>query len=163
MPRCVRCGKKHPFLKVDPNAICLDCYKAELKLVKATLSEMNASASELNSQIYSLNQQLRQLRLALSDSENQQTPHIEKLRLAVEREEVVMEYDTRLEEAVQIVIETGQASVSMLQRRMRVGYARAGRLIDEMERRGIVSEVDGVKPRKVLISRFQPNSENPSV
>ena len=53
----------------------------------------------------------------------------------------------------QIVVEAGQASVSMLQRRMRVGYARAGRLIDEMEQRGIVSEADGAKPRAVLISR----------
>ena len=43
----------------------------------------------------------------------------------------------------------------MLQRRMRVGYARAGRLIDEMAQRGIVSEADGAKPRTVLISRDQ--------
>ena len=45
--------------------------------------------------------------------------------------------------AVEIVIEAGQASISMLQRRMRVGYARAGRLIDEMAQRGIVSEAGG--------------------
>jgi len=45
----------------------------------------------------------------------------------------------------------------MLQRRMRVGYARAGRLIDEMEQRGIVSEADGSKPRSVLITREQMN------
>ena len=43
----------------------------------------------------------------------------------------------------------------MLQRRMRVGYARAGRLIDEMEKRGIISEADGAKPRNVLITREQ--------
>ena len=72
-----------------------------------------------------------------------------------EKEEVASEYDPKLEEAVEIVVEAGQASVSMLQRRMRVGYARAGRLIDEMERRGIVSEADGAKPRTVLISREQ--------
>lgn len=45
----------------------------------------------------------------------------------------------------------------MLQRRMRVGYARAGRLIDEMYLRGIVSEADGAKPREVLITREQYN------
>lgn len=77
------------------------------------------------------------------------------IRSDAEREEVADEYDPKLEEAVEIVIEAGQASVSMLQRRMRVGYARAGRLIDEMERRGIVSEADGAKPRTVLISREQ--------
>ena len=77
------------------------------------------------------------------------------VRSDAEKEEVASEYDPKLAEAVEIVIEAGQASVSMLQRRMRVGYARAGRLIDEMERRGIVSEADGAKPRSVLISREQ--------
>ena len=72
-----------------------------------------------------------------------------------EKEESLDEYDPRLPEAVEIVIEAGQASISMLQRRMRVGYARAGRLIDEMAQRGIVSEADGAKPRSVLISREQ--------
>lgn len=84
---------------------------------------------------------------------------IEKIENSVrsdaEKEEIEDEYDPKLEEAVEIVVEAGQASVSMLQRRMRVGYARAGRLIDEMERRGIVSEADGAKPRTVLISREQ--------
>ncbi len=82
---------------------------------------------------------------------------VEKIENAVrsdaEREEVADEYDPRLPEAVEIVVEAGQASTSMLQRRMRVGYARAGRLIDEMEKRGIISEADGSKPRNVLISR----------
>ena len=73
-----------------------------------------------------------------------------------EREEMEDdECDDRLEEAVEIVIDAGQASISMLQRKMRVGYARAGRLIDEMCRRGIVSEADGSKPRTVLITKEQ--------
>ena len=75
------------------------------------------------------------------------------VRSDAEREEVAEEYDARLAEAVEIVVEAGQASTSMLQRRMRVGYARAGRLIDEMEKRGIISEADGSKPRNVLITR----------
>ena len=78
-------------------------------------------------------------------------------RSDAEKEDVSAEYDPRLPEAVEIVVEAGQASVSMLQRRMRVGYARAGRLIDEMEQRGIVSESDGAKPRSVLITREQMN------
>ena len=72
-----------------------------------------------------------------------------------EKEEAAEEYDPRLPEAVEIVIEAGQASISMLQRRMRVGYARAGRLIDDMAQRGIVLEADGAKPRTVLITREQ--------
>ena len=78
-------------------------------------------------------------------------------RTDAEKEEFAAEYDPRLPEAVEIVVEAGQASVSMLQRRMRVGYARAGRLIDEMEQRGIVSEADGAKPRSVLITREEMN------
>ncbi len=80
------------------------------------------------------------------------------IRSDAEKEEVEQEYDPKLAEAVEIVVEAGQASVSMLQRRMRVGYARAGRLIDEMERRGVVSEADGAKPRSVLITREQMNA-----
>ena len=54
-------------------------------------------------------------------------------------------------------LDLGQVSISMLQRKMRIGYARAGRIIDEMSRRGIVSEADGSKPRNILITREQAN------
>ena len=76
-------------------------------------------------------------------------------RSDAEKEEVDSEYDPKLPEAVDIAIDLGQVSISMLQRKMRIGYARAGRIIDEMSRRGIVSEADGSKPRDVLITREQ--------
>jgi S-DNA-T family DNA segregation ATPase FtsK/SpoIIIE len=60
--------------------------------------------------------------------------------------------DDLLEDAAQIVVESGTASVSMIQRRLRVGYTRAGRLIDMLERRGIISGYEGSKPRQVLVS-----------
>lgn len=63
--------------------------------------------------------------------------------------------DDLLHEAIQMAIEDGQTSTSMLQRRLRIGYARAGRLVDEMEKRGIVSAQDGSKPRKTIITREQ--------
>ena len=63
--------------------------------------------------------------------------------------------DDKLAEAIEMVISDGQASISMLQRRMKIGYARAGRLIDDMAARGIVSKSAGSKPREVLISREQ--------
>ncbi|MBP5303997.1 MAG: DNA translocase FtsK, partial [Clostridia bacterium] len=63
--------------------------------------------------------------------------------------------DEMLPKAIEAVIDTGEASVSLLQRKLRVGYARAGRLIDEMERKGIVGPHEGSKPRKVLLTREQ--------
>ena len=57
-----------------------------------------------------------------------------------------------LEEAVRMVVSTQTASVSMIQRRLRVGYTRAGRLIDMLERRGVISGYEGSKPRQVLVS-----------
>ncbi len=63
--------------------------------------------------------------------------------------------DDLLGEAVRIVLDSGQASISMIQRRLRVGYARAARLIDIMEQHGYVSGFDGAKPRKLLITRAQ--------
>ena len=72
-----------------------------------------------------------------------------------DKEKASDECDARLAEAIEIVLEAGQASVSMLQRRMRVGYARAGRLIDEMAARGLVSQSEGSKSREVLITREQ--------
>ncbi|HPF87111.1 MAG TPA: DNA translocase FtsK [Candidatus Limiplasma sp.] len=65
------------------------------------------------------------------------------------------ENDNRLAEAVEMVLTDGQASISMLQRRMKIGYARAGRLIDEMASRGIISQSAGPKPRDVLMSYEQ--------
>ena len=63
--------------------------------------------------------------------------------------------DPVMKEAVKCVIEAGQASTSLLQRRLRLGYARAGRLIDEMEQMGIVGPHEGSKPRQVLINYQQ--------
>ncbi len=61
--------------------------------------------------------------------------------------------DELLSQAIEMAIQEGQTSISMLQRKMRIGYARAGRLIDEMTKRGIISQAAGAKPRKVLISQ----------
>jgi S-DNA-T family DNA segregation ATPase FtsK/SpoIIIE len=60
--------------------------------------------------------------------------------------------DPLLDEAIALVASMGTASTSMLQRRLRLGYTRAGRLIDMLERRGIISGYEGSKPRQVLIS-----------
>ncbi|MCL6594444.1 MAG: cell division protein FtsK, partial [Alicyclobacillus sp.] len=58
-------------------------------------------------------------------------------------------------EAADLVVEAGQASVSMIQRRFRVGYSRAARIVDQLEQRGLVGPFEGSKPREVLVSREQ--------
>ena len=63
--------------------------------------------------------------------------------------------DPLLDRAIEIVVQTQTASVSLIQRRLRVGYTRAGRLIDMLERRGIISGYEGSKPRRVLIEESQ--------
>ena len=63
--------------------------------------------------------------------------------------------DPMLEQAVEVVIEAGQASTSLLQRRCKLGYARAARIMDEMEQLGVIGPYQGAKPREVLINRQQ--------
>ena len=63
------------------------------------------------------------------------------------------ELDPFLMDAIDTVVETGQASTSFIQRRFKVGYARAGRIIDQMEERGIISGYQGSKPREVLMTK----------
>ena len=62
--------------------------------------------------------------------------------------------------AVDVILETGQASVSMLQRRLKLGYARAARIVDEMEEKGIVGPFQGSKPRDILITKEQWAARN---
>ena len=66
-----------------------------------------------------------------------------------------LEGDEMLPAAVDVILETGQASVSMLQRRLKLGYARAARIVDEMEEKGIVGPFQGSKPRAILLTKEQ--------
>jgi S-DNA-T family DNA segregation ATPase FtsK/SpoIIIE len=70
-------------------------------------------------------------------------------------EESAADYDELLPQAVEIIFETGQASVSMLQRRLKLGYSRAARIVDQMEQMKIVGPFEGSKPRQMLITRSQ--------
>ena len=61
--------------------------------------------------------------------------------------------DPLLPEAIELAITDGQSSISMLQRRMKIGYARAGRLVDAMTLRGVISKSQGSKPRETIMTR----------
>ncbi len=79
--------------------------------------------------------------------------HVENTAVKDEEGEEEGEVDELLPQCIELAIDSGQASTSMIQRRFKVGYARAGRLLDAMELRGIVSPAEGSKPRKTLMSR----------
>ena len=70
------------------------------------------------------------------------------------------EEDPLLKEVIEYVIESGEVSISNIQRKTKVGYARAGRIIDQMEEKGIISPYRGSNPREVLISKKQWNEIN---
>ena len=74
---------------------------------------------------------------------------------SVEPTDEELDGDEMLPAAVEVILETGQASVSMLQRRLKLGYARAARIVDEMEEKGIVGPFQGSKPRSILITKEQ--------
>jgi S-DNA-T family DNA segregation ATPase FtsK/SpoIIIE len=68
------------------------------------------------------------------------------------------EYDERYDDAVALVTKSGQASISMVQRHLRIGYNRAARIIEVMEKEGVVGPSDGVKAREVLVRSYEPKS-----
>ncbi len=82
----------------------------------------------------------------------------EVMKIAAEPEENAdidqSEYDEKYDEAVEFVCESGQASISMVQRRLRVGYNRAARMVEMMEKEGVVGPADGAKPREVLTRSY---------
>ena len=59
------------------------------------------------------------------------------------------------EQAVRLVVNNGQASTSMIQRRFRIGYTRAARIVEMMEKRGIVGPLDGARPREIMVSKVE--------
>ncbi len=80
---------------------------------------------------------------------------IEKQQRTGVSEEAADSDDPVLDEAIKVVVELGQASTSLLQRKLKLGYARAARIIDQMEERGIIGGYEGAKPRQVLITPEQ--------
>ena len=74
---------------------------------------------------------------------------------SVEKDDAAGDWDEMLPQAIEVVVEAGMASTSLLQRRLKLGYARAARIVDQLEERGVVGPFEGAKPRKVLISKQQ--------
>ena len=90
---------------------------------------------------------------------NQKTPEYDQTILTAppkeEEKSDKKEYDERYDDAVALITKMGQASISMIQRHLRIGYNRAARIIEMMEKEGIVGPSDGAKPRKVLVKGYE--------
>jgi S-DNA-T family DNA segregation ATPase FtsK/SpoIIIE len=89
---------------------------------------------------------------------SQKTPEYDQTILKEppkEEESDSIEYDERYDDAVALITKTGQASISMIQRHLRIGYNRAARIIEVMEKEGIVGPSDGAKPREVLVKGYE--------
>lgn len=84
----------------------------------------------------------------------QQKAQYQEEMIPTEEETILEETDDLYDEAVQLVVNMQTASVSMLQRRFRIGYSRAARIVDQMEQRGIVGPSEGSKPRQVLVHQY---------
>jgi S-DNA-T family DNA segregation ATPase FtsK/SpoIIIE len=69
------------------------------------------------------------------------------------------DYDERYDDAVALITKTGHASISMIQRHLRIGYNRAARIIETMEKEGVVGPSDGVKPREVLVTSYDRKNQ----
>lgn len=72
------------------------------------------------------------------------------------------EYDTLYEQAKEIILSTGNASTTFLQRKLKIGYARAASLMDQMERNGIVGPTEGSKPRKIFARKEEGTKDEDS-
>lgn len=118
------------------------CYSSDEDIEAVTDFIKNHSAAEYDDEISSEIERIAQEELSKSSKDNTAADDID-------------DSDPMLEEAIKVVAEAGQASTSLLQRRLRLGYARAGRLIDTMEQMGIVGPHEGSKSRKVLLTYEQ--------
>jgi S-DNA-T family DNA segregation ATPase FtsK/SpoIIIE len=81
---------------------------------------------------------------------------------------VVMDFDAggdddMYKDAVRVVVESRKASTSLLQRRLRVGYARAARIIEQMEEQGVIGPADGARPREVLVTNLDELTSSDAV
>jgi S-DNA-T family DNA segregation ATPase FtsK/SpoIIIE len=85
----------------------------------------------------------------------QYRPDVFDVKKDIENAGADEEYDEMYDQAVAIVTDTQQASISMIQRRLRVGYNRAARMIEQMERDGVIGPADGAKPREVYARKLE--------
>ena len=91
----------------------------------------------------------------MDEIERQAVSNKQKGGVQTSSDEEESDADAMLDDAIRVVVDAGQASTSLLQRRLKLGYSRAARIIDQMEERGIVGPYEGSKPRKVLITKEQ--------
>ncbi|MCM8794815.1 MAG: DNA translocase FtsK [Candidatus Omnitrophica bacterium] len=146
--------------KVDSRTV-LDSMGAEKLLGKGDLLFMQPGSSKLTRAQGCLVTD-QEIERVVSFIKEQRPPQYENSILEIDskmRQAQEQMKDSMYDEALRVVVETGQASVSLLQRRMRLGYGRAARILDMMEREGIVGPIRGAKPREVYLKEV-PTDES---
>ncbi len=142
--------------KVDSRTI-IDTMGAEKLLGMGDMLFMPPGTSRLQ-RIHGAHISEQEIKSITEFIKKQAKPSYDESIVAVKEEDTPVEeddeYDELYDKAVALVTETRQASISMLQRRMRVGYNRAARMIERMEKEGVVGPSDGVKPREVLVNKL---------
>ena len=145
--------------KVDSRTI-LDANGAERLLGKGDLLFLPPGTSRLD-RIHGPYVSEKEVKRIVAFLKKQQKPIYDNVLLEQRKIEDIIDdvedFDEKYTEAVKLVTTTGQASISMIQRRLRVGYNRAARMIELMEKEGIIGPADGVKPRKVFSRGDLPN------
>lgn len=134
---------------IDRLKITKESLEKDIKSLEIKKEELEKKITELNENIRIIDGNLKDRERLINERDVARSNYFEK--------RCVDEDDPLLEESIQCVIETGQASTSFIQRKFKVGYARAGRIIDQMENKGVISGYHGSKPREVLISAEQWN------
>lgn len=140
MPKCKGCGRHGLFLQLDSNGFCEACAQNQRQkdTLERVLEALNAQEEKLDRMEAKLSRRLEEL----SHSEDAES-YIPPMRMR----------DPRLSEAVEIAQDAGALTTSLLQRRMRIGYSRAMRIIDTLGRMGIISGPDGEMSYKLIASR----------
>jgi len=118
------------------------CYVSTQEIERVVAFVKKESVSEYDESIMQAVEQI-----ATANTENADAPAMEESQLDADAE--------LIEKAIEVVVYAGQASTSNLQRRLKLGYARAARIMDELEEMGIIGPYEGAKPRRVLLSKLQ--------
>ncbi len=121
-----------------------------LHRIASRIESSNTHLDELKIEVSALAEELRDSFIRMNSKQNDVISSIEDIENEIQNENFYGNGEETYEQAKELVMEEGKASASLIQRRLEVGYARAARILDQLEERGVVGPPDGSRPRQVL-------------